>query len=126
MRTFSIPQQTASSITMKDTMLLPNPYQMPTDFRLTNLFTIALTMMISCMVAQQCRAASDCDVKIIKVNSVEIEKDKITIVAEASISMVIITPVLPKDAKSLRFVGRDSTRIRIKADEATFTVLRTG
>lgn len=54
---------------------------------------------------QECRAASDCDVKIINVNSVEIEDDKITINAEVSVGIAIITPELPNDGKSRRFIG---------------------
>ena len=82
-----------------------------------------VAILISTVSIQECRAASDCDVEITKVKSVMIEDNKITVVAEANIGMVIITPELPKDGKSARFTGRHSTWIRIKADEATFTVL---
>lgn len=107
---------------------MPSPRSSKTSrvFRPANLVANTLAILIGTAIAQQCRAASDCDVKIIKVNSVKIEDDRITINAEASIGMVIITPELPKDGKSRRFTGRHSTWIRIKADEATFTVLRPG
>jgi hypothetical protein len=90
----------------------------------TLFFVAALAMLTSFGMSQPCEAASDCDVKIISVKNVKIEEDKITIQAEASVSMVVITPELPADGKSLRFTGRYSTRIKMKADEATFTVLR--
>ncbi len=91
---------------------------------LTKMFAAAV--LVSIAIAQQSQAASDCDVYITKVKSVDIQPDKITIVGEASIGMVIITPELPENGKSLRYTGRLSTRIRIKADQATFTVLRPG
>lgn len=89
-----------------------------------SLIASTLTILIGTAITQQCRAASDCDVNIIKVNRVEIEDDKITINAEASIGMMIITPEPSEDGKNRRFTGRHSTWITIKADEATFTVLR--
>ncbi len=61
-------------------------------FRPASLMANALIILIGTVSVQPCSAASDCDVKIIKVNSVEIEDDKITINAEASIGMVIIYP----------------------------------
>jgi hypothetical protein len=62
-------------------------------------------------------------VTVLKVKDVVIGQDKITITAEANIGMVVITPD-GETKKSLRFTGRDSTWVKIKADEATFTVLR--
>lgn len=91
---------------------------------------VPVLMMLACIdTAQNCQAASDCDVKVIKVTSVVIEADKITIKAEASIGMVIITPDFEssdKRPKGSRFTGRLSNWIKIKADQATFVVLRSG
>ncbi len=97
-------------------------------FRSTPL-TAAMTMIACIAIGQSCQAASDCDVTVIHAKSVVIEEDKITIVAEASIGMVIITPDFEssdKRPKGSRFTGRLSNWIKIKADEATFTVLREG
>ena len=98
-------------------MQSPYPTKRAAAFRPASLIATTLAILIGTAIAQQCSAASDCDVNIIKVNAVEIEDDKITINAEASIGMVIITPELPKDDKSRRFTGRHSTWIRIKADD---------
>ena len=91
---------------------------------------IPFLILLACIdTPQNCQAASDCDVKVIKVTSVTIGEDRITIKAEASIGMVIITPDFEssdKRPKGSRFTGRLSNRIKIKADQATFVVLRLG
>ena len=85
---------------------------------------LAPLFVVLCLInVQTSQAASDCDVTIVNVTSVVIEEDKITVTAEANIGMVIVTPDGEAEGKSVRFTGRDSVWIRMKADEATFTIL---
>ena len=85
-----------------------------TAFGPASLIACTLACVIGTSIAQQCSAASECDVNIIKVNRVEIEDDKITISAEASIGMVTITPELPKAGKEIRRIGHYVPDITIK------------
>tara|TARA_R110002072_G_scaffold179059_1_gene335070 strand:+ start:134761 stop:135303 length:543 start_codon:yes stop_codon:yes gene_type:complete len=90
----------------------------------TNALAIIMAVLVGIAITPECDAATDCDVQIIKVHKVEIDGNKITITAEASIKMVVITPEIPADGKSVRYTGRHSTWITIKADEATFVIHR--
>ncbi len=69
-------------------------------------------------------AASDTDVYLEKVSKVEIEDEKITIVAEASIIMRTLAGKHDPAYRGPQLFGRPMSLTKVKADEATFTILK--
>jgi hypothetical protein len=85
---------------------------------LTSLFT---SLILS---ASSLHAASDADVNIIKAESVTIEEDKITIIAEAKARITLTIADAPPDYKGAKWQGRPVALVTMKADNATFTIKR--
>lgn len=83
-----------------------------------------ITLVFLLAPSMHCSAASDTDVRDINPTKVVIEDNRIIITGDAAVSMVVIVPDNVKLEKSLRFVGRNSTRANVDAREARFTVLR--
>lgn len=70
----------------------------------------------------QAFGVSDTDVHLIKVESVKIEEDKITIVASARVWMVVLVDGADKDAITRQYGGQPADWIKIRLDKATFVI----
>ena len=67
---------------------------------------------------------SDTDVFIVSAESVDIDDNKITIVAEATTTMTIITADHDPTYKGAAQWGRPAERVQAKSDNAKFVILR--
>jgi hypothetical protein len=67
-------------------------------------------------------AASDADVTIIKAETVVIEEDVITIVAEAKTQITLIQDNFDPAYKGQAWMGRAAMRVQVKSDKATFII----
>ncbi|MDB6117310.1 MAG: hypothetical protein JWO08_1091 [Verrucomicrobiaceae bacterium] len=72
--------------------------------------------------AASAHAASDADVTIIKADTVVIEEDVITIVAEARTQITLINDNDRSTNKGPQWMGRSATRVEVKSDKATFRI----
>ena len=90
-----------------------------TEHRRRLLLTAVLGFLISATVSSQ--AASDTDVTILKAETVLIESNTVTIIAEATVSVMLTSgDYKPKGQGG----GRPGSQITVKADKATFTIQR--
>lgn len=79
--------------------------------------TLLLLLLLTTTTA---RAASDADVTILKAESVVIEEDVITIVAEARTRITLIHGDGPAKSTQDQWLGRPVMRVEVKSDKATF------
>jgi hypothetical protein len=82
---------------------------------------LALALLV---LAASIQAASDTDVSIIKAEKVIIEENVVTIVAEATTSLIALSGDYIPGYKGATFMGRPSSRITVKSDTATFVIRR--
>lgn len=85
---------------------------------------LALFAILSCGLTISAQAASDTDVTIIKAESVIIEENKITIIASAGISMIVLVNGTDKNSGQTEFLGQPAMWINVRADKATFVITR--
>jgi len=93
-----------------------------TLFRTFRRLVSGLAVLI-CSIASS-NAASDADVTIIKAKKVVIEKNEITIVAEARTTILLISDDYKPDYNGETWHGMPVTRVKIASAKATFVIKR--